>query len=152
MHDWMKELQASHRVLDLGSGAGSLKSFEYPCLIVSVDCDKDAFAKSYETGSSVRHVLASGGALPFAPSTFDLVLCNHVLEHVQDLTTTLAEISRVLKPTGRLYIAVPNGHGLCDSIYRYLFEGGDHVNRFTRQGLTTLVERAVDVRLTAWQK
>ena len=147
----MEQMKPGQRVLDLGAGAGSLQSFAYPCLIVSIDCDGDAFANAYDLVLAAR-VLGRGEQLPFAASTFDLVLCHHVLEHVADLTCTLSEISRVLKATGRLYVAVPNGHGLCDRIYRYVFHGGDHVNRFSRATLVASVEGAITVRLTYWQK
>jgi SAM-dependent methyltransferase len=152
MHDWIDEMNGGQRVLDLGAGAGSLKSFEYACSVICVDSDKDAFANPYAPQSTVRRVIALGESLPFAPSSFDLVLCHHVLEHVVQVEGTLREISRILKPDGRLYISVPNGYGLCDGIYRYLFEGGDHVNRFKKQQLIAMVESSSGLRLTAWQK
>jgi SAM-dependent methyltransferase len=152
MHDWMDQMKAGQRVLDLGAGAGSLKSFEYACSVVCVDSDKDAFANPYAPQSVVRRVIALGESLPFAPSSFDLVLCHHALEHIANVSGTLQEISRVLKRDGRLFISVPNGYGLCDGIYRYVFEGGDHVNRFRRAQLIAMVEKTVGLRLTAWQK
>ncbi len=152
MHDWIEELGEGHRVLDLGSGAGSLKSFAHSCGVFSVDCDSDAFVAAYNPDSPVQRVVAAGESLPFASSAFDLVLCHHVLEHVANLSGTIAEISRVLKPAGRLYVAVPNGRGLCDGIYRYVFEGGDHVNRFERVALVALVESSIGIRLVRWQK
>jgi SAM-dependent methyltransferase len=33
---------------------------------------------------------------------------------------------RVFASCGRLYVAVPNGHGLCDAVYRFVFDGGGH--------------------------
>ena len=152
MHDWVSELSRGQWVLDLGAGAGSLKSYEYACSVVSVDCDPHAFTYGYRPESILFHVIASGDSLPFAGATFDLILCHHVLEHVANLEAVLKELSRVLKPDGRLYVSVPNGYGLCDGIYRYVFEGGDHVNRFTRQALIDTVQTRVGVELTAWQK
>ena len=90
--------------------------------------------------------------MPFAAASFDLVICHHVLEHVSDLEETLGEIRRVLKPGARFYAAVPNGHGLCDGIYRYVFDGGGHVNRFRRKQFVELLEGALGLRLTSWQK
>jgi ubiquinone/menaquinone biosynthesis C-methylase UbiE len=152
MHAWMEQMKAGQRVLDLGAGAGSLKSFEYACTVVCVDSDKDAFANPYAPQSVVQRVIALGESLPFPASSFDLVLCHHALEHIANVSGTLQEISRVLKSTGRLFISVPNGYGLCDGIYRYVFEGGDHVNRFHRPQLVAMVEKTVGLRLTAWQK
>lgn len=38
--------------------------------------------------------------IPFSENTFDVVFCNHVLEHVQDDILACKEINRVLKPDG----------------------------------------------------
>ncbi len=45
--------------------------------------------------------------LNFQTSTFDVLLSNHVLEHVQDDKKAVAEMSRVLKPGGIAIITVP---------------------------------------------
>ena len=47
-------------------------------------------------------------ALPFASTSFDLVLSNEVLEHVADDRQALREIVRVLRSGGRLVLFVPN--------------------------------------------
>lgn len=45
--------------------------------------------------------------IPFAENTFDVVLCNHVLEHVRDDHKAMSEIHRVLKPGGFAILQVP---------------------------------------------
>jgi SAM-dependent methyltransferase len=57
-------------------------------------------------GTSVA--CARGEKLPFAASTFDLVLSHEVIEHITDDRAAVAEIVRVLKPGGRLALFVPN--------------------------------------------
>ena len=47
-------------------------------------------------------------SLAFLSSTFSLIYCYHVLEHVQDHTAVLRELERVLKPGGVLFIGFPN--------------------------------------------
>jgi len=151
MYDWVAELAPNQRILDIGSGAGSLRGFEIACQVIAIDSDVDAFANAYRS-ETTKHVFARGEALPFASESFDLVICHHVLEHIDGLSGTLTEISRVLTPTGRLFVSVPNGYGLCDGLYRFVFDGGEHVNRFTKDGLIQLLETSAGVRLESWQK
>ncbi len=52
--------------------------------------------------------VASLLGMPFNDSTFDMVLCSHVLEHMEKYPQALVEIFRVLKPGGLVVIGVPN--------------------------------------------
>ena len=45
--------------------------------------------------------------LPFEDNRFDLILCNHVLEHVTDDHKAISEIFRVLKKEGKAILQVP---------------------------------------------
>lgn len=47
------------------------------------------------------------GRLAFDAGSFDLILCCHVLEHIQDDHAALQEVARVLRPGGRAIILVP---------------------------------------------
>lgn len=70
--------------------------------------------------------LVSDERLPFDDDSFDLVLSNHVIEHVSDQQSHLREIRRVLKPSGCVYLATPNksspimeGHVGNEMVLRY---------------------------------
>jgi len=45
--------------------------------------------------------------IPFNDNTFDVLICNHVLEHIDDEPKALSEILRVLKPNGWAILQVP---------------------------------------------
>jgi SAM-dependent methyltransferase len=47
--------------------------------------------------------------LPFADGEFGIVTMKHVLEHTPDPRRALAEVRRVLRPGGGLFIAIPHG-------------------------------------------
>ena len=57
-------------------------------------------------GPQVTHV-GNAAAIPFRADVFDLVLCQHVLEHIEDDRRVMAELHRVLKPGGVAVVSVP---------------------------------------------
>ncbi|MDG2371469.1 MAG: methyltransferase domain-containing protein [Flavobacteriaceae bacterium] len=57
--------------------------------------------------SPLADVKANLCNLPFEDDTYDLILCNHVLEHIIDDTKAMEEVYRVLKPGGRAILQVP---------------------------------------------
>lgn len=46
--------------------------------------------------------------LPFPDSSFDVVWCSEVIEHLSNYKFTITEIMRVLKPGGRYILTTPN--------------------------------------------
>jgi SAM-dependent methyltransferase len=52
--------------------------------------------------------LASLLACPLPDETYDLVLCNHVIEHIREDDVALRELARILRPGGLLILGVPN--------------------------------------------
>lgn len=57
-------------------------------------------------------------ALTFSDGSFDLVLCNELFEHVQDLELAFLEIARVLRPGGRLVATCPLAFGQEEAIVK----------------------------------
>lgn len=45
--------------------------------------------------------------LPFKDNSYDVILCNHVLEHIPDDTKAMQELYRVLKPNGMAILQIP---------------------------------------------
>jgi SAM-dependent methyltransferase len=71
-----------------------------------------------------RFTRLAGVELPFADASFDVVISNHVIEHVGDAAAQalhLAEIARVLAPGGVAYLAVPNRWMVVEPHYRLAF-------------------------------
>lgn len=91
-------------------------------------------------------------AIPFEANTFDVVLCNHVLEHVNSDIKAMSEISRVLKPGGFAILQVPFFHPIPDVTIEdltvtdpkereRLFGQDDHVRKFGKD-YTKRIEQA----------
>jgi len=76
-------------------------------------------------------------ALPFAASTFDLVTAFDVIEHVADDEQVFAELTRVLKPDGRLVFSVP----LYPARWTKFDDFVGHARRYEPAGLQALLAR-----------
>ena len=79
--------------------------------------------------------------MPFGDNAFEVVLCNHVLEHVADDIQAMKEIARVLKPGGFAILQVPFFHPIPEKTFsdpsvtdrksrEKLFGQDDHVRRY----------------------
>jgi 2-polyprenyl-3-methyl-5-hydroxy-6-metoxy-1,4-benzoquinol methylase len=74
-----------------------------------VDIDEPGLAKARERfGERVDFRLARGEDLPFDDGSVDVVVLNHIYEHVVDPDAVVADIHRVLAPGGVLYLGI--GH------------------------------------------
>lgn len=115
---------APWRVLEIGTGSGGIARYlgTHPsvrCMVTSVDV---VDLREVHDGFEFR--LVAGTALPFDDGEFDVVISNHVIEHVGTRAEQLAhlrECRRVLAPAGVGYLAVPNRWMLVEPHYRLAF-------------------------------
>lgn len=121
---------AESRLLDVGAGSKPYAPVysKYFSSCTSVD------VPSSRHDISGVDVLAPADALPFADDSFDCVLCTEVLEHCADPLAALAEMTRVLRPGGRLFLTTPFLVPLHEVPHDYY--------RYTPSALAYLAERA----------
>ena len=60
-----------------------------------------------DLNSPIATVKADICNLPFESNSFDVILCNHVLEHILDDTKAMQELYRVMKPSGMGVFQIP---------------------------------------------
>jgi len=111
-------------LLEIGTGAGGIAHYfaTHPQLRCEVNAVDVVDNRQVAEGYTFRQV--QGVELPFADASFDVVISNHVIEHVGDASAQarhLTEIRRVLKPSGVGYLAVPNRWMLVEPHYRLMF-------------------------------
>jgi 2-polyprenyl-3-methyl-5-hydroxy-6-metoxy-1,4-benzoquinol methylase len=144
------------RVLDAGCGDGInlvglrhiLADLGMPWRLVAVDVNPVRVERARTADRAAgRITCGSVTALPFGPASFDVVLCNHVIEHVPQPETVAGELARVLRPGGLAIVGVPNegsalGRLRNRVLQRSILKSTDHVNFFTRDSLSRLLNRA----------
>lgn len=111
-------------LLEIGTGSGGIAHYfgthpRLSCNVTAVDVND-----SRRVHSGYDYLPVEGVVLPFGNASFDVVISNHVIEHVGDAEaqlTHLREIQRVLKTDGRAYLAVPNRWMLTEPHYSLKF-------------------------------
>jgi SAM-dependent methyltransferase len=99
------------RGLDLGCGDGLLTRIIVQLVgkrdLVGIDPDPAELAHAHETGIYSALHEAGGDSVPEPDASFDWVLSNSVLEHIDHLEPVLAEVGRLLRPNGEFVFTVP---------------------------------------------
>ncbi len=101
---------ASRRILDVGCGSGPLFAALRDRGAVVTGFDKstgmlELARRRLGSGADLR-VADLGNPLPFPDGAFDDVVASLVLHYLEDWSAPLAELRRVLKPGGRLFVSV----------------------------------------------
>jgi SAM-dependent methyltransferase len=89
---------------------------------IGVDIDVPGLTKARrERDPRCTFISTDGEALPFQDESLDVVVCNHIYEHVVDPDAVMTELQRVLKPDGILYLGLGNRLGVIEPHYRLPF-------------------------------
>lgn len=111
-------------LLEIGTGSGGIAHYfaNHPflrCKVMAVDViDQRQVTQGYD------FTLVKDTTLPVGDASFDVVLSNHVIEHVGDAHAQrhhISELRRVLKKNGIGYLAVPNRWMLVEPHYHLAF-------------------------------
>lgn len=108
-------------VIDIGCGQGrhAFEAYRRGADVVALDQATDdvtdvakMFAAMAETGDApadaqAQAVVGDSLALPYPDGSFDAVIASEILEHLPDDGKAISEISRIVKPGGRVAITVP---------------------------------------------
>lgn len=112
-------------LLDVACGLGYMLDMaeERGARAIGVDISWVALTKSKAERNARRVVLGNGERLPWPDNTFDYITCLGSLEHFIHPEKGVREIARVLKPSGKAAISLPNSHHLL-AIYNVYKTGG----------------------------
>jgi 2-polyprenyl-3-methyl-5-hydroxy-6-metoxy-1,4-benzoquinol methylase len=129
--------------LDVGCSAGFIADelAAAGARTTGVDIDEPGLTRARERfGDHVDFRLARGEDLPLGDDSVDVVVLNHIYEHVVDPAAVLADIHRVLRPGGALYLGLGHRWQVIEPHHRLPFlswlpQGlADRYLRLTRRG------------------
>ena len=107
----VRAIPGDARVLEVGSGAHGLIFFFGTSRGVGVDPLADEYAALFPAWQHrARTIAAAGERLPFADASFDVVLCDNVVDHAEEPARVTRELVRVLAAGGLLYFTVNFHH------------------------------------------
>ncbi len=98
------------RVLDLGCGRGGLvEQLGHPLSqLVGLDPDWPSLVE-HRLAPALPRTAGLSAALPFRRDSFDLIFASWLLEHLAAPAVDVAELGRVLRPSGAFVFITPNG-------------------------------------------
>jgi SAM-dependent methyltransferase len=113
-------------LLNVGCGTGgfNLSAEAAGARAWGVDLDPEAVAIARARAGRDRIARGAAEALPFRGGRFDVVYCFSTLEHVADAGRAIAEMARVLRPGGALYLHTPSPAACFETHYKLLWMPG----------------------------
>ncbi len=111
-------------VADVGCSGGTIASELRRCgaQVVGLDIDRPGLAKAAAAyGEEVGFACGDSAELPLAGASVDVVICNHVYEHVVSPVALFRELRRVVRPEGVIYLGLASRLGILEPHYRLLF-------------------------------
>jgi 2-polyprenyl-3-methyl-5-hydroxy-6-metoxy-1,4-benzoquinol methylase len=148
-----------NNIMDVGCGDGSRT------MRIAQHFDID-LSRVYGIDNEVNHIKACQNSfnvhkvdlecqnIPHFDDTFDLVICNQVLEHLKNIRRIIDELIRVTNKEGYLLIGVPNLAHLINRVY-LLFGvqpmcidiDSSHIRGFTHRSLVKMFRSLENIKL-----
>jgi ubiquinone/menaquinone biosynthesis C-methylase UbiE len=150
-------------VLEIGCGRGAMASYLAaldPSELVAADFSTaalEAAAPKLSTYDYVSVVEADIQEMPFDSGRFDVAVSCETIEHVPSPQRAVCELTRVLKPGGKLILTTPNYLGPLGVFRAYkrltgepFTEVGQPINKFTTLPLTRYWIRSCGLQIDTW--
>ncbi len=157
----LRENLAGKQVLEIGCGRGDFSCWlarNTASILTAADFSHTAVAKGREYASSrglnIRWQVMDIQSIAHGDASFDFVISSETIEHVPDPRRAVAELARVLKPGGKLFLTTPSYLNLI-GLYRCYMrlkgtpftETGQPINRFVMLPRTLAWVRKAGLRV-----
>ena len=132
-------------VLDIGCGVG-----DFLCIMdkqgwKTIGIEPSEEAKEIAEKRLNHKVLKPEDLQNLETQSLDLITMWHVLEHVDDLKEEIHQIERILKPKGRLVLALPNFKSYDAQFYNIHWAAYDvprHLNHFCKESIVKIFKNS----------
>lgn len=134
------------KLIDIGSGMGELSLYlkEKLAIDVSVLDMKETCINVCKKKGLTAYNKSSVDELSFLEDKYDMVVLNHILEHIADLRLTMENVNKILKQDGYVFIELPDIEGYCDYAENnapYSFLTYEHIVHFSENDLKNLISQ-----------
>ncbi|OGY12671.1 MAG: hypothetical protein A3A58_00210 [Candidatus Blackburnbacteria bacterium RIFCSPLOWO2_01_FULL_41_27] len=133
------------KILEVGSSVGTLLSLFKDEGWEVLGVEPSRFAAKQATGRGIPTKETTFEKTTLIGNSFDVVIFNHVLEHVEDPSRVLNKTCKVLKKDGLVLVDVPNFGSLNSRIWGtkwgYLYPS-EHKWHFTKDSLSRLMSQS----------
>ena len=139
-------------IVDFGCGNGrviqEMKKINPQAEYIGLDVSEMALKSAAAILPDCKfYKIEDGGNLPLENNFVDFVFSSEVIEHIYDTENAFSEISRILKPGGKLLLTTPY-HGLSKNLLIVLFAfdkhfnpTGPHIRFFSKKMLFNFLEK-----------
>lgn len=130
--------------LDIGCATGLL--VEYMQNNGWNSCGVELCAPAAKYGEEKRGVSIYSGTVEqaaYEENSFDVIHCSHLIEHLNNPSTYMDEVRRILKPGGLFLCTTPNSDGFQAGMFRAKWRSAiaDHMFLFSKKTLSDLLLR-----------
>lgn len=129
------------KILDIGAGTGDflLECKNQNWDILGIEPNEKAKTTAVGKGINIGYTIEQ-----LESNSFDVITMWHVLEHVPDVEHQVAELKRLLKPSGTIIIAVPNFKSYDATYYKSYWAAYDvprHLWHFSKTAIDKLFDK-----------
>jgi 2-polyprenyl-3-methyl-5-hydroxy-6-metoxy-1,4-benzoquinol methylase len=132
------------RLFDFGCGTGEFLKVAKLNGWITVGMEPSSAARQQSDQIIARDIKASFNEVINDAKQFDTITLWHVLEHVEDLNTTLQTLKGLLQQSGTIFIAVPNHTSWDGKHYQHNWAGYDvprHLWHFNMKSMKHLLKK-----------
>jgi len=127
-HDWtiLGALPATGHILDVGCGGGNalldFKNHHQNWFFTGIDFSDTAIACAANSLPEGKFLQGDANVIlkELSKDTYDVVLAHDIIEHVVEPKIFILNLSKILKPGGKIYLTLPNSTSITMKIFRSL--------------------------------